>query len=143
MSAGGPGLPHIREYPGGPPQRPYDVTAFTQGLLMGIDTVTVTEPLSVRMTRLSDVTPKAAAAPRSDASCYIVDPKLNDGFAFVNDLLQKWLQSRTSDQNHRNQRGRAPLREDSAQLLQAWVSQCQVIAALLYPSLYARRAPSL
>ncbi|MCE5196209.1 MAG: M14 family metallopeptidase [Negativicutes bacterium] len=80
--------PDIREYPGGPPQRPYDVTAFTQGLLMGIDTVTVTEPLSVRMTRLSDVTPKAAAAPRSDASCYIVDPKLNDGFAFVNDLLQ-------------------------------------------------------
>ncbi len=81
--------PDIREYPGGPPQRPYDVTAFTQGLLMGIDTHALNQPFEVAMSRIVDVTPPSVPLTRTDAPCYLIDPKVNDAFALANDLLKQ------------------------------------------------------
>ena len=41
--------PDLREYPGGPPKRPYDVTAHTLPLLMGVEVREVREPLDVAL----------------------------------------------------------------------------------------------
>ncbi|HKP87502.1 MAG TPA: M14 metallopeptidase family protein [Blastocatellia bacterium] len=53
--------PDLREYPGGPPRRPYDVTAHTLTLLMGVEAVQVSNPFTLPQRRYDASRPNSGA----------------------------------------------------------------------------------
>ncbi len=57
--------PDLREYPGGPPRRPYDVTAHTLGLLMDVEYFAIPAPLSVPLSEPLGIPSWAFSLPSS------------------------------------------------------------------------------
>ncbi|MFQ5742153.1 MAG: M14 metallopeptidase family protein [Acidobacteriota bacterium] len=74
--------PDLRYYPGGPPIPPYDVTAQTLGMLMGVDVEQVDEPIGsdADLELLEKVTPPEAPAPPRPGWAYLVSPGSNATF---------------------------------------------------------------
>ena len=83
--------PDLREYPGGPPKRPYDTTAQTLPLLMGVNTVQITAPFNADLEKLERVElPAGKAEPRRKQ--YLLRPDSNNAFIAVNRLLKAGAQ---------------------------------------------------
>ena len=69
--------PDRPQYPGGPPDTPYDVAGWTAPLQMGIETVEIKEPFDAGMKRLEEP-PKPERITLTDSNSYISLNQRND-----------------------------------------------------------------
>jgi len=65
-------FPRMEQYPGGPPERPYDVAGWTLPLQMGVTVVQIDQPLSVETTPVTDAAPRVRCMPRAGSA--LTDP---------------------------------------------------------------------
>ena len=82
--------PDLREYPEGPPKRPYDVTAHSLPLQMGVDAVEVQEPFQAKLQRLDAVAPpdgRVVSLGGGRATAHLLEAETNASFRAVNRLL--------------------------------------------------------
>jgi hypothetical protein len=81
--------PDLREYPGGPPQRPYDVTAQTLPLLFGVDAVAVTQKFAAPSSNVTQVKPtEGHFLEAANASGYLIADKTNSALYALFSLLK-------------------------------------------------------
>ncbi len=78
--------PDLREYPGGPPRRPYDVTAHSLPLLMGVETEAVERlPADLSLAKVAAVEPAPGSV--ADGEALRLSPAQSNAFVAVNRLL--------------------------------------------------------
>ena len=80
--------PDLRYYPGGPPIPPYDVTAQTLGLLMGVDVTQIDDPVIAELEPLKQINPTVPPMPPVPAWGYLIGPGSNAGFLAATRLQQ-------------------------------------------------------
>ncbi len=80
--------PEVRRAPNAPPEPPYDVTAWSLGMLLGVDTVFVKNPMpAVRMTKI-DGPPKITGDVTGSGARFAFDYKGPDSATAINRLLK-------------------------------------------------------
>ena len=79
--------PDEREYPGGPPKRPYDATAQTLPLLMGVNVVQVEAPFKADLEKIDHVELPPGKI-ESRGKQYLLRTDSNNAFIAVNRLLK-------------------------------------------------------
>ncbi len=80
--------PDLRLFPGGPPEPPYDVTAHTLWMLMGVTVDQIDAPFEASLDLVKAVRPVATAAPARTAGAYLIGPE-SYGVFHVIAALQK------------------------------------------------------
>ncbi|MBB6143641.1 hypothetical protein HNQ77_001590 [Silvibacterium bohemicum] len=81
--------PDLREYPGGPPQRPYDVTAQTLPLLFGVKVAEIAHKFDASTKAVESDDPAAGhLSAEANASGYIIDDSTNSSLYALFSLLQ-------------------------------------------------------
>jgi Zinc carboxypeptidase len=77
--------PEVRLTPQSPPEPPYDVTAWSLGMQMGVATTFVDQPFEASLEVLKTV-PLPAGGIHGSGGTFLIDAVYNDGFAAVNDV---------------------------------------------------------
>jgi hypothetical protein len=82
--------PDLRQFPNGPPIRPYDVAGWTLPMQMGVEVASVSQPLSAAqratLRRIEQVTPSPSAV-QGTGSAYVISHQANASFAMLNEVL--------------------------------------------------------
>jgi hypothetical protein len=81
--------PDLREFPGGPPIRPYDVTAHTLPLLMGVNAITVKNPFPAKLVPEEHLAPLGGVGEGAAAYGYSIAPNGTYEIAAIFHLLSK------------------------------------------------------
>jgi hypothetical protein len=78
--------PDLRVFPGGPPQRPYDVTGHTLWMLMGVAVDVADRPFDAPLELVKAVAPVPAVVAARPKGAYLVDPGTYGFFKSVAEL---------------------------------------------------------
>src|SRR5260370_942470 len=83
--------PDLRQFPNGPPIRPYDVAGWTLPMQMGVEVATISQPLSASqrasLKRIEQVTPPAGGVQGTGAA-FVLSHQSNASFAALNEILK-------------------------------------------------------
>jgi len=80
--------PDRRQYPGGPPERTFDLTGWTLPYQMGVESVKVNFPFKAQL-KPTEKAEFPVGKVSGKGSCYILDHAVNDNFRAVNRLLKE------------------------------------------------------
>jgi hypothetical protein len=81
--------PDIREYPGGPPQRPYDVTSTSLPLFFGVTAEAIDTQFTADANKLVAITPVAGRVHSGSAKGYVLDARRNSSLYALFGLLRE------------------------------------------------------
>ena len=81
--------PDLREYPGGPPQRPYDVTAHTLPMQMGVKVISVTSPFEANLTKVDAIKAEPGLVVSGPAKAYLLEHESNASIKALNRLIKE------------------------------------------------------
>jgi hypothetical protein len=75
--------PDLRLFPGGPPKPPYDVTAHTLGMLMGVQVDEIAEPFDASLVNVTKAELHGAVFSSAPKWAYVIPPESNAAFIAV------------------------------------------------------------
>lgn len=92
--------PDLRQYPGGPPKLPYDITGHTLPLLMGVRCTLARKPFQVDLEKVESPelpegkaerpgSPQCKVERGGEAGWYVLSPAVNSSCKVVNSMLKK------------------------------------------------------
>jgi len=79
--------PNLKQYPGGPPRTPYDVTAWTLPMQMAVEVVELDEPMTVQGKSIQHVVAPAGITSTA-ARYYLIERRYTNSFGLINALLK-------------------------------------------------------